>query len=682
MKRVLILTASFGDGHNAAARNVREAIEILDPQAEVQTIDLLQAAYGRLNSLARATYLGLVRYAPGLWQSMYRFLDASPSITHGGRWSGLRNTLAALLAEMRPDCVVSTYPVYGDVIAELHRDHAERPFRLLTVITDSISIHAAWYAAPTDLFCVANEASAEVLLAAGIDRERVAVTGFPVSPAFQQLEVSELAAPHNGSAKRILYILNAGSRKTGRTLEEILELPNTELTVTTGRDAALKAKLRDRLAPYGDRVRLFGWTNRMPQLLSTHHLVVTKAGGATVQEAIAARCPLIINQTIPGQEEGNAQLVTQRDYGCVLDHPSLAPTRIASACADGASQWNRWRNNLARESRPGAAYRIAELALQEPEPRPSPRPVFPAPDTVVTRTLHRHHPTHPAQRTPGALLCDFHIHTNYSDGSLTVGEVIDYYGAHGFDCICITDHLADPRRLIGKVSRLSRLTLAPAQLDEYFEVIQHEAARAWRRYRMLVMTGIEFNKDGYTPKTSAHLLGIDLQQPIAPDLDLPETIHQIHAQDGLAVASHPHLMKSEWGKNTLYLWEHQEIFAPLLDAWEIANRENIFSPVALKRLPFLANSDFHKPRHIYSWKTVLHCDKDPAAIKACVRENRNVSITLYRPQDSVPPQGSLIQPEFRPGLATGHPEAFAIRPFTTSEHTTSQPHPHSVPAGF
>ena len=89
-------------------------------------------------------------------------------------------------------------------------------------------------------------------------------------------------------------------------------------------------------------------------------------------------------------------------------------------------------------------------------------------------------------------------------------------------------------------------------------------------------------------------------------------------------------MTTEWGKNTLYLWENQERYAPLLDAWEIANRNNIFSPVSLKRLPFLANSDFHKPKHIESWKTILRCEKHPDAIKACIRDNRNVSITLYR----------------------------------------------------
>ena len=50
----------------------------------------------------------------------------------------------------------------------------------------------------------------------------------------------------------------------------------------------------------------------------------------------------------------------------------------------------------------------------------------------------------------------------------------------------------------------------------------------------------------------------------------------------------------------------------------------------MKRLPFLANSDFHKPKHIYSWKTLLYCEKDAEAIKECVRRNEHVSITLYR----------------------------------------------------
>jgi len=220
--------------------------------------------------------------------------------------------------------------------------------------------------------------------------------------------------------------------------------------------------------------------------------------------------------------------------------------------------------------------------------------------------------------------------------------VVDFYGKRGFDCICITDHLGDPRRLIGKLSRLLNLTLGPEQMEEYFDVIERERRRAWRKYSMRVMTGLEFNKDGYTQKTSAHLLGINLKAPVDPALDLPPTIGEIHAQGALAVASHPHIMKSEWGKNTLYLWENQKIFAPLIDAWEIANRNNIFTPVGLKRLAFLANSDFHKPKHIYSWKTLLRCEKEPEAIKECIRKNEHLAITLYR--DSLSPAAAAPEP--------------------------------------
>ena len=62
----------------------------------------------------------------------------------------------------------------------------------------------------------------------------------------------------------------------------------------------------------------------------------------------------------------------------------------------------------------------------------------------------------------------------------------------------------------------------------------------------------------------------------------------------------------------------------------MANRDDILNPIGLKRLPFVANSDFHKPKHIFSWKTVLFCGKDPETIKQCIRINRDVSITLYR----------------------------------------------------
>ncbi len=631
MKKILILTAGFGEGHNAAARNLRDALEHIDPSSRVEVLDLFEVGYGRLNDVAKKAYLNLVRYAPGVWSGVYRWLDTSDMATRNlGAMGRLNHALADILKRMEPDCVVSCYPAYAHAIRELFRDHEERPFRFGTIITDSISVNSAWFKAPSDWFCVPNDPTGQVLRRNGIPADQVRALGFPVSRIFAEPLSPPLDSPtrHGG---RVLYIINTGRKKAGKMLDRLLEIPRLHVTITCGKDAELKSELTSRTSEFRDRVEVLGWTNQMPKLMRTHHLIIGKAGGATVQEAIAAACPMVVNQVIPGQEEGNATLIQQIEGGAIADGNKEVAAAVEEAFANGATVWKKWRKNLEAVSRPDASLRIAEMVLEDCS-----RQDRPGNGRVTAFPKQRHEaPGSPAvvpSSTPALrnLLCDFHIHTNYSDGKLTVSEVVDFYGKHGFDCICITDHLADPRRLIGKLSRLVNLTLAPSQLEEYFEVIDRERRRAMRRYGMLVMAGIEFNKDGLTRKSSAHLLGVDLQDPIDPALDLEQTIAQIHSQGGLAIASHPHVMKSEWGKDTLLLWENQDTYVPLLDAWEIANRNNIFTPIGLKQLPFIANSDFHKPKHINSWKTLLHCEKDPAAIKQCIRDNRNVAITLFR----------------------------------------------------
>ena len=656
MKKVLILTAGFGDGHNTAARNVADALEFVSDGVQVEVLDVFQSSLGIVNDILRKTYLGLARYAPGIWNGVYAMLDNSTALEQKLLSFGkLKSALAGILDSAQPDCVLSTYPVYGHVIQEIYREHSEKPFRFITVVTDSISVNSSWYRAPSDWFCVPNEATAEVLRQHGVAADKIKAFGFPVSPIFAEKREETLPDLKSVPPYKILYIINTGKKKCGKAIDRLLEIPGTRLTITVGRDAELKEELTRRAEKFGGRAQILGWTNQMPRLMQTHHLVVTKAGGATVQEAIAGRCPMILNQILPGQEEGNARLVEEAGVGVVAEKNREAAEWVAKAFANGGKIWERWRGNLAKISRPDASIRVAELALSQCElegpqsrrlklfeARPAQATALPAPAGGAGESR--------------MLLCDFHIHTNYSDGKLTVPEVVDFYGRRGFDCICITDHLGDPRRLIGKLSKLASLTLGREQLDEYFEVLDREKRRAWRKYRMLVMAGIEFNKDGFTKKTSAHLLGLDLKAPINPALDLPETIAEIHAQNGLAVASHPHIMKSEWGKNTLFLWENQEVFAPLIDAWEIANRNNIFTPVGLKRLAFLANSDFHKPKHIYSWKTLLRCRKDPEAIKACIRKNEQVAITLYRDGDAWPAetmqkdQPKMTEEEFRPAI--------------------------------
>jgi processive 1,2-diacylglycerol beta-glucosyltransferase len=629
-KKILILTAGFGDGHNAAARSLRDAIELVDEDARTEILDLFADSYGAFNTFARKSYLGIVQYAPKLWSGIYSLMENPLIEKQLGGFTRLQHMLEKILAETQPDCVVSAYPVYAHVLKKIYGD-GERPFRFITVVTDSITVNSAWYRAPSDIFCVANDETAEVLKKNGVPAKQIKALGFPVSPGFANSNLPELPPPVGDAPRRVLYIINTGKKKAGKAIDRLLEVDNVHLTICAGRDPELRAQLTERTRDFAERVKVLGWTNQIPELMLSHHLVISKAGGATVQEAIAARCPMIVNQVIPGQEEGNAELISRGGLGAIGEKNREVAEMVENAFADDARQWNEWRKNLKRVSKPDAAERIAELVLDVCEQGNSGRKAVKLFDAAPERLMRFVPPPNGNGRSaPQMLLCDFHIHSNYSDGKLSVPEIIDFYGEHGFDCICITDHLADPKRLIGKLSELANFTLGREQVEEYFAVIERERERAWRRYKMLVMTGIEFNKDGFTRKTSAHLLGIDLKTPIDASLEIPELIAQIHSQGALAVASHPHVMKSEWGKNTLYFWENQEKYASLLDAWEIANRNNIFNDVGLKRLPFIANSDFHKPKHIYSWKTLIYCEKNAEAIKDCVRRNEHVAITLYR----------------------------------------------------
>lgn len=632
MKKILIFTAGFGEGHNSAARNIRDALEQMAPdEVQVEIVDLFDTCYGKVNDFFRRTYISAINKTPRLWSHLYSLLDQSDwSSTRIPALSRMREALETLLQDVQPDVVVSVYPVYNHLLRDIHAGGRPRHYTLITVITDSITINSFWHKGESDWYLVSNEWTAQSLFRAGVPEEKIRDMGFPVTPDFlDNTGVIPPCDPVDGSRKKIFYLLNSGRKKAAKIIKRILEHPDVELTIAAGRDPKVKAAVGEMIRDHRDRVTLLGWTSQVPRLLMSHHLLISKAGGATTQEAVAGCCPMIVSQVVPGQEEGNAHLIGKINGGAVTEKPSEIGYWIERAFADDGRLWKLWRRNLEKASRPRAALDIAEFILEEARPR------IAIPSRIITSF-------HPASRREVTgkrmLLCDFHMHTRYSDGKLSLTDLVDFYGSRHFDCICVTDHIADSRRLLGKISRISGLVISPDQLDEYYTALRKERDRAWKKYGMIVMTGLEFNKDGMTRHSSAHLLGLDLQNPIDPNLSIEETIHAIHLQEGLAVAAHPHLFKSPWGKNTLYLWENQEIYGPLLDAWEIANRDDIFNPVGLKKLPLIANSDFHKPAHIHSWKTILHCEKDPEAIKECIRRNESVSISLYRsPQVSSPP---------------------------------------------
>jgi 3',5'-nucleoside bisphosphate phosphatase len=235
------------------------------------------------------------------------------------------------------------------------------------------------------------------------------------------------------------------------------------------------------------------------------------------------------------------------------------------------------------------------------------------------------------------LLCDFHVHTNWSDGRLSVREVIDLYGrTKRFDVIAITDHILMQRDMLARSGRLLTLgrrqfSVTKDRFDAYLEDIETEARRAERLYDLLVIPGAEITQNHIRAKRNAHVVALNIRKFISADQPPEDILKDIRRQGALSIACHPHhrtTIRFEIG--TCYLWEHRKKLVDLVDVWEAANRDDLFSVTSLKHYPYIANSDFHKPKHLYSWKTLLRCEKRWDAIAATLRANVDVAVMLYR----------------------------------------------------
>ena len=228
------------------------------------------------------------------------------------------------------------------------------------------------------------------------------------------------------------------------------------------------------------------------------------------------------------------------------------------------------------------------------------------------------------------LLCDFHIHTKYSDGSLELRKTIDLFGQAGFDVIAITDHVVNGETSYGKIANRLRFFVNENNFNTYATHLREEAKRSWDRYGMLVLPGVEITKSSLSSDQSAHVLLIDTKAFISAAWDFEKIFLEAKKQDALIIACHPHHSSERMAIDTLYLWNNRKKYAPYIDAWEIANRDDVFNVIGLKKYPYVAGSDFHRVRHLYSWKTMLNCEKETGAIKQCIRYNKGVAITLFR----------------------------------------------------
>jgi processive 1,2-diacylglycerol beta-glucosyltransferase len=363
---ILVLTAGFGDGHNTAAHSVATSLqhELSSPGEPVVTSDLFADTLPITTRFLQQAYqLAIVQF-PSAWRFAYQKL-AKSDVGHQQNLLNrrLQQSLNRLLDQHQPRCLVSTYPFYSSLLRPLRSLRDVPP--LVTIITDSVSVHPSWTNDPSDFFCVADAETRQVLIDRGIAAEKIAVTGFPVSPRFA-MPPPPAATP--SPSPSLLYLPSTPVRHVAATLNALRPqvLAGVKLTLPAGKHLSRLYHVINAFADSvpADRFELIGWTDRMPELLRSHDLVICKAGGAILHEVLAARTPAIIDYVVPGQEEGNAEMLLSHGCGLRSTTPQQTADAVAQLFANQSRQLKTMRSQMVPPlSLPDAAYQTARAVL-------------------------------------------------------------------------------------------------------------------------------------------------------------------------------------------------------------------------------------------------------------------------------------------------------------------------------
>jgi predicted metal-dependent phosphoesterase TrpH len=210
------------------------------------------------------------------------------------------------------------------------------------------------------------------------------------------------------------------------------------------------------------------------------------------------------------------------------------------------------------------------------------------------------------------LLCELHAHTTWSDGSFTVRELCDLYGRRGFDVLSVTDHAPRGAREVHA-----------GNFASYLDDVQEEARRARILYDLLVVPGLELTYDDPDPYLAAHVVAIGLREYVGLDEGLEPALATARAQGAALVAAHPY-SPEQLGTATrcTAAFGARPELARLVDRFELFNRNTLFGWVAVAGLPAIATGDFHRLEHLSTWKTLLPCVKDEAAVVDYLRSRR------------------------------------------------------------
>ena len=302
---IIILTGRFGMGHIKAAEAIKEQLEAENPNTSVEIIDFIDYMFPALSKGIYKTFNFMVSRCSGLYNAINKAAGKNSGVPM--KLTFIRR-IDKLIKEHHADAIVVAFPVCSQYISSYKRmRRCQIP--LYTYITD-ITAHEEWIAPGTDKYFVGDESTKNALLSKGVSGDRVVVSGIPVRRCFFQESEEQ-----NGC--REILIMGGGLGlipSSEEFLQKLSRQTDVHITVITGKNE----KLRKTLSEKFPQMNIIGYTDKVSAYMRQADLLVTKAGGITTFEAIAAGTPLYIIKPFLEQEFGNAKYIEGNNIGRVL----------------------------------------------------------------------------------------------------------------------------------------------------------------------------------------------------------------------------------------------------------------------------------------------------------------------------------------------------------------------------
>ncbi|HEY6542217.1 MAG TPA: glycosyltransferase [Ktedonobacteraceae bacterium] len=392
LRTILFLIADTGAGHRSAANAIRNAISLIvqreqeqSTASQVQTsyrVEIVDAfeEYGRFPLReAMKLYGPTIRYNPRLYGQVYHLSNQAQSVSAVQSMATplIHKGLLRLISSVQPDVIVSIHPLLNHVTL---RALQELPFHIpfITVVTDLVSLHYAWFAPGADAYIVPTERARELYLERGLDPDRVHMLGMPIDPKFtmpteskQELQRKLGLTP----GKPVVLLVGGGDGAGGlrSTVQAISQARlSVQLLIVTGRNTRLYAHLQRIRASLRVPARIFGFVHNMPEMMKAADVIITKAGPGTICESLACGLPIILSAYVPGQEEGNVTFVTENHVGTLAYDLVEMINALRLLVKPGSEILKEQVENARRISHPDASFDIARCILSYLPPPDAP----------------------------------------------------------------------------------------------------------------------------------------------------------------------------------------------------------------------------------------------------------------------------------------------------------------------